>query len=47
MSDLLSEQHDGIGVVTRNRPDRLHAIGFEMLDALGFTERRPPRFAGR
>jgi enoyl-CoA hydratase/carnithine racemase len=45
MSDLLSERHDGIGVVTLNRPDRLNAIGSEMLDALGRT--RPPRFAGR
>src|SRR5262245_65638564 len=37
MADLLYEMHDGIGVVTLNRPDRLNAISFEMLDALGRT----------
>jgi enoyl-CoA hydratase/carnithine racemase len=37
MADLLYEQHDGIGVVTLNRPERLNAISFEMLDALGRT----------
>jgi enoyl-CoA hydratase/carnithine racemase len=37
MSDLLYEQRDGIGVLTLNRPERLNAISFEMLDALART----------
>ncbi len=37
MSDLRYEQHDGIGVVTLDRPERLNAITFDMLDALART----------
>ena len=36
MADLLYEMRDdGIGVVTLNRPERLNAITFAMLEALG------------
>jgi enoyl-CoA hydratase/carnithine racemase len=38
MADLLYElRDDGIGIVTLNRPDRLNAISFAMLEALGQT----------
>lgn len=34
MADLLYEKADHIGVMTLNRPDRLNAISFEMLELL-------------
>ncbi len=37
MADLLYELHDGIGVLTLNRPERLNAISVEMLEALTRT----------
>lgn len=37
MADLLFDRHDGIGVVTLNRPERLNAIRFERLESLGRT----------
>jgi len=37
MPDLLYEKADHIGVITLNRPERLNAISFEMLEALTRT----------
>jgi enoyl-CoA hydratase/carnithine racemase len=37
MADLLYELHDGVGVLTLNRPERLNAISFEMLEELTRT----------
>jgi enoyl-CoA hydratase/carnithine racemase len=35
MSDLLYEVRDGVATITLHRPDRLNAISFAMLEALG------------
>lgn len=35
MSDLLYDVRDGVATLTLNRPDRLNAISFPMLEALG------------
>ena len=34
MTDLLEEATDGVAVLTMNRPDRLNALSFAMLDAM-------------